>query len=241
LHGFEALARWVAPDQLPVAPADRWLPLAEQSELIIAVDRHVLRAAVEQLARWRELFGGDRLTMAVNMSGRTLHQPGIEDEILEQLGQAGVPCDRLVVEITEGVPIQDDEVGTRLQRLRARGVRIALDDFGTGWSSLSYLRRFPVDMLKLDRSFTRELGDGADATAIPAAVVQLAAALQLDVVAEGVETQPQRAALLHLGFERAQGFLYSPALPGTDLDPWVLRACLDASTPAMLSSRATAL
>jgi diguanylate cyclase len=240
LQGFEALARWVAPDRLPAAPADQWLPLAEQSDLIVAVDRHVMRAAVQQLARWRDLFAADELTMAVNMSGRTLHQPGIEDEVLEQLRQAGVPCDRLVVEITEGIPIQDDEVGIRLQRLRARGVRIALDDFGTGWSSLSYLRRFPVDVLKLDRSFTRELGDAADATAIPAAVVQLAAALHLAVVAEGVETQHQRAALLHLGFDSAQGFLYSPARPGAELDSCVLRACLDVDAPAELSSRAPA-
>ena len=128
--------------------------------------------------------------MAINVSARTLHRPGMEDEILDQLRQAGLPCDRLVVEVTEGVQIQDDEVGLRLQRLRAHGVRVALDDFGTGWSSLSYLRRFPVDILKLDRSFTSELGEGADATAIPAAVVQLAAALGLDTVAEGVETRP---------------------------------------------------
>ena len=169
--------------------------------------------------------------MAINVSGRTLHRPGMEDEILDQLRQAAVPCHRLVVEVTEGVQIQDDEVGLRLQRLRAHGVRVALDDFGTGWSSLSYLRRFPVDILKLDRSFTKELCKGADATAIPAAVVQLAGALGLDIVAEGVETQPQRAALLHLGFKLSQGYLYSAALPGTDLDQCVLRAARDVTRP----------
>ena len=230
LHGFEALARWVTPDQV-VTSADQWLPLAEQSDLIVAVDRQVLRAAVQQLARWRELFGADELTMAINVSARTLHRPGMEDEILDQLGQAGLPCDRLVVEITEGVQIQDDEVGLRLQRLRAHGVRVALDDFGTGWSSLSYLRRFPVDILKLDRSFTSELGEGADASAIPAAVVQLAAALGLDTVAEGVETQPQRAALLHLGFKLSQGYLYSAARPGTDLNHYVRQAAGNATKP----------
>ena len=151
--------------------------------------------------------------MAINLSGRTLHLPGIEDEILDQLRQAAVPCHRLVVEVTEGVQIQDDEVGIRLQRLRAHGVRVALDDFGTGWSSLSYLRRFPVDILKLDRSFTNELGSSADATAIPAAVVQLAAALGLDIVAEGVETQPQRAALLHLGFNSHRDTSTPPHYP----------------------------
>ena len=230
LRGFEALARWVTPDRV-VTSADQWLPLAEQSDLIIAVDRHVMRAAVQQLARWRNLFGADELTMAINLSGRTLHRPGIEDEILDQLRRAAVPCHRLVVEVTEGVQIQDDEVGIRLQRLRAHGVRVALDDFGTGWSSLSYLRRFPVDILKLDRSFTKELGKSADATAIPAAVVQLAGALGLDIVAEGVETQPQRAGLLHLGFNLAQGYLYSAALPGADLDQCVLRAARDVTQP----------
>jgi EAL domain-containing protein (putative c-di-GMP-specific phosphodiesterase class I) len=122
-------------------------------------------------------------------------------------------------------------VGTRLQRLRAHGVRVALDDFGTGWSSLSYLRRFPVDILKLDRSFTQELGTGVDATAIPAAVVQLASALGLEVVAEGVETQLQRAALLHLGFTLSQGYLYSAAQPGADLDRCVLQAARELTGP----------
>jgi diguanylate cyclase (GGDEF)-like protein len=234
LHGFEALARWVTSDPVPVATADQWLPLAEESDLIIAVDLGVMRAAVEQLARWRGLSGADHLSMAVNLSGRTLHQPGIEDEILDRLREAGVPCHRLVVEVTEGVQIQDDEVSIRLQRLRAQGVRIALDDFGTGWSSLSYLRRFPVDILKLDRSFTHELGDGADAAAIPAAVVQLAGALGLGLVAEGVETERQRAALLHVGFHLAQGYLYSAAAPGPDLDHWVLRAAQDPRTPSHL-------
>lgn len=235
LHGFEALARWVAPDQVPVASADRWLPLAEESDLIMAIDQQVMHAAVGQLARWRDLFGADDLTMAVNVSGRTLQRPGIADEILHELRETGVPYDRLIVEVTEGVQIQDDEVGIRLQHLRAHGVRIALDDFGTGWSSLSYLRRFPVDILKLDRSFTAELGEGAHATAIPAAVVQLAAALQLDVVAEGVENQLQRGALIDLGFSLSQGYLYSAAVPSADLDQDVLRSSRQVTKPALTS------
>jgi diguanylate cyclase len=239
LHGLEALARWVAPDQVPVVPADQWLPLAEQSDLIITLDRQMVRAAIAQLASWRQVFEADELTMAVNLSGRTLHRPGIEDEILDQLAESGVPCHRLIVEVTEGVQIQDDEVAIRLQCLRAHGVRIALDDFGTGWSSLSYLARFPVDILKLDRSFTSGLGEGADAMAIPAAVVQLAAALGLDVVAEGVENQLQRAALINLGFTLAQGFLYSAALPGAELDQCALRASAGIATPAMMAAETT--
>lgn len=235
LHGFEALARWVAPDQVPVSSADGWLPLAEESDLIVAVDQQVMHAAVRQLARWRDLFGADDLTMAVNVSGRTLQRPDIADEILHELREAGVPYDRLIVEVTEGVQIQDDEVGVRLQHLRAHGVRIALDDFGTGWSSLSYLRRFPVDILKLDRSFTSELGEGAHTTAIPAAVVQLAAALKLDVVAEGVENQLQRAALIDLGFTLSQGYLYSAAVPSAELDQDVLHSSRQVTKPALTS------
>jgi diguanylate cyclase (GGDEF)-like protein len=223
LEGFEALARWVAADGT-MTPPDEWLPLAEATDLIVEVDRQMMCAAVGRLARWREQYGAVDLTMAVNLSGRTLHVTGIEDEILDVLLDAGVPYDRLVVEVTEGVQIQDDEVGARLQRLRARGVRIALDDFGTGWSSLSYLRRFPVDLLKLDRSFTHEVGESADTAAIPAAVVQLAGALGLGIVAEGVETMAQRAALLGLGFRLCQGYLYSPARPAEDLDQWVIQA-----------------
>jgi diguanylate cyclase (GGDEF)-like protein len=217
LRGFEALARWMPDGQQPV-PSGRWLPLAEDSDLITSVDRVVLRAALDQLGEWRRRYGATDLHMAVNLSGRTLRQPGIEDEILEAVRSAGVPPGRLFLEITEGVQIEDDDVGVRLQRLRSHGIRIALDDFGTGWSSLTYLRRFPVDRLKLDRSVTGELGEAPDACAIPAAVVQLAAALSLDVVAEGVETPGQRDALIALGFTLSQGYLFAPALPAADLD-----------------------
>ncbi|QWZ09871.1 EAL domain-containing protein [Nocardioides panacis] len=210
LHGFEALARWMPDGQQPV-PSGRWLPLAEDSDLITVVDRAVLRAALDQLGDWRRRYGAAGLHLAVNLSGRTLRQPGIEDEILEEVRIAGVPSGSLVLEITEGVQIEDDDVGVRLQRLRSHGIRIALDDFGTGWSSLTYLRRFPVDRLKLDRSFTSELGEAPDAGAIPAAVVQLAAALSLDVVAEGVETRGQRDALIALGFHAVPGL---PLLAG---------------------------
>jgi EAL domain-containing protein (putative c-di-GMP-specific phosphodiesterase class I) len=141
-----------------------------------------------------------------------------------------VPSGSLVLEITEGVQIEDDDVGVRLQRLRSHGIRIALDDFGTGWSSLTYLRRFPVDRLKLDRSFTSELGETPDASAIPAAVVQLAVALSLDVVAEGVETLGQRDALIALGFTLCQGYLFSPALPPADLDERVARSATSTVT-----------
>jgi EAL domain-containing protein (putative c-di-GMP-specific phosphodiesterase class I) len=125
--------------------------------------------------------------------------------------------------VTEGVLIDDPAVGERLQRLRAAGVRIALDDFGTGWSSLAYLRRFPVDVLKLDRSFVAGLGSGGSGEAVPAAVVQLAATLGLEVVAEGVETQVQAECLRQLGSMTVQGYLYGAAAPALHLQPVVAR------------------
>jgi diguanylate cyclase (GGDEF)-like protein len=220
LAGFEALARWIPPGREPVRP-DAWLPLAEESGLVVAVDRAVMEAAIAQLARWTERCDLPGLHVAINLSGRTLQREGIEDDVLMTLLQARLSPERLVVEVTEGVLIEDEEVSPRLQRLRAAGVRIALDDFGTGWSSLGYLRRFPVDQLKLDRSFTSELGAEEDADAIPAAVIQLAGALGLDVVAEGVETEVQRERLVQLGFGVAQGFLFAPARPAEVLDGWL--------------------
>jgi EAL domain-containing protein (putative c-di-GMP-specific phosphodiesterase class I) len=132
------------------------------------------------------------------------------------------------------VLLHDNRVSSRLQRMRAAGVRIALDDFGTGWSSLAYLRRYPVDQLKLDRSFTNELGTTSSAHAIPAAVIQLATAMSLDVVAEGVETSQQQAHLVQLGFDAAQGYLFAPPLPADDVEAFLterraLEPAVDAS------------
>jgi diguanylate cyclase (GGDEF)-like protein len=223
--GFEALARWSARGRDAVPPPT-WMPLAEETGLIVDVDRAVMHRAIEQLGAWRREHGANDLTLAVNLSGRTIQESGIEAEILGCLAEAGVPAHRLVVEITEGVLIEGEEVGRRLQVLRAAGVRIALDDFGTGWSSLSYLRRFPVDQLKLDGTFTAELGvDEIDLSseAVPAAVMQLARSLSLTVVAEGVETLEQRDHLARMGFAAGQGFLFGVAAPANLLGP-VVRA-----------------
>ncbi len=216
LRGFEALARWTT-DGASMVPSLNWLALAEESGLIVDVDRLVLRAAVGQLAAWRREVPGNTLHMAVNFSGRTLQQPGIEDEVLAVLVGAAVSAALLTVEVTEGVLIDDEEVGLRLRRLRAAGVVIGLDDFGTGWSSLNYLRRFPVDHLKLDRSFTEDLGRGPAADTIPAAIVQIARGLSLGLVAEGVETLDQRDRLVELGFRTGQGYLFGRAQRPADL------------------------
>jgi diguanylate cyclase (GGDEF)-like protein len=217
LRGFEALARWV-PGEAPSMPTAAWLPMAEETGLVVSVDRLVYRAAVTQLARWRARFGVDDLYLAINMSARTLQQSGEAEGLIRLLTNLKIPPSRIVVEVTEGILMDDARVSAQLQAMRVTGMRVALDDFGTGWSSLSYLQRFPVDQLKLDRSFTAGLGANPDGEAIPAAVLQLARALALDVVAEGVETLVQRDLLAGLGFLRAQGFLFGAAEPARRLD-----------------------
>jgi diguanylate cyclase (GGDEF)-like protein len=208
LMGFEALARWTRPGRDVEAPGD-WIGLAEQTGLVVPIDFAVLEGALRELARWRSLSpDAARLHLAVNASGRTLQEPGTAARVLALLARTGVPADCLVLEVTEGVLLEDEAVGRRLQHLRAEGVRIALDDFGTGWSSLSYLSRFPVDVLKLDRSFTATLHRGRGGEAVPAAVVQLARALDLQVVAEGIETVEQAERLRTLGAQLGQGFLH---------------------------------
>ena len=216
LTGFEALARWERPGRAP-QPPDGWMATAEQTGVVVAMDLQVLRSAARQLVRWTlELPGAGGLELAVNASGRSLHEPDITRRVLEVLEQEGLAPSRLVLEVTERV-LLDEPVGARLQELRAAGVRIALDDFGTGWSSLAYLQRFPVDLLKIDRSFVTGLGAAGTAEALPAAILQLAAALELDVVAEGVETHAEALVLQRLGCRSAQGFLFAGPAPAAQL------------------------
>jgi diguanylate cyclase (GGDEF)-like protein len=208
LVGFEALARWMRPGREVEAPGD-WIGLAEQTGLVVPIDFAVLEGALRELAHWRSMTpDAEHLHLAVNASGRTLQEPGTAARVLALLARTRVPAEALVLEVTEGVLLEDEAVGRRLQHLRAEGVRIALDDFGTGWSSLSYLSRFPVDVLKLDRSFTATLHRGRGGEAVPAAVVQLARALDLQVVAEGIETPEQAERLRTLGAQLGQGYLH---------------------------------
>jgi diguanylate cyclase (GGDEF)-like protein len=230
LVGVEALARWVRPGLPPLPPAS-WMPAAEETGLVVDVDALVLRAAARQLVTWSDTVpGASRLDLAVNTSGRTLREPDVAQRILTILREEGLDPRRVVVEVTEGVLI-DEAVGARLQRLREAGVRIALDDFGTGWSSLTYLRRFPVDVLKLDRSFVATVADGEGGRAVPAAVLQLAAALRLEVVAEGIETPEQAAALRELGCTTAQGYLLGRPAAAAELADPVRQGRVDGGPP----------
>jgi EAL domain-containing protein (putative c-di-GMP-specific phosphodiesterase class I) len=220
--GFEALLRWTSPTLGPIGP-DRFVPVAEASGLIVPIGRWVLGEAARTAARWQQEHG-DQLTMAVNVSARQLADGSFLDDVRHVLTGSGVAPGTLVLEITETALVTDAAtVGARLAELRTMGVRIALDDFGTGYSSLSWLRTFPVDVLKIDRSFIQLLsGSGQDA-AIVSGLVQLAHSLDLEVVAEGVEVAEQRDRLRAERCDLAQGYLFARPLPPAEAEAYLAR------------------
>jgi diguanylate cyclase (GGDEF)-like protein len=222
--GFEALVRWQHPTRGLLGP-DHFIEIAEETGLILPLGAWVLQEACRQAKRFQVLDGPwSPLTMSINLSAAQLAQPDLADMLGAALHDAGLRPELVQLEMTEGI-LMDDAATTInvLQGLWEVGVRLAVDDFGTGYSSLAYLKRFPVDVLKIDRTFVRGLGDDPEDSAIVAAVVSLADALGLAVVAEGVETQRQRTHLLALGCERAQGYLFARPLDAGDaeaaLDP----------------------
>ncbi len=218
--GSEALLRWDHPEQGLVGP-DRFVPVAEENGLIIPIGAWVLQEACEQLRTWQR--GSSRLgAVEINLSARQIDDPGIVDTVAQVLRDTGVTPAQLTLEITESALMRDARSALAvLCELKDLGVSLAIDDFGTGYSSLSYLRRFPLDVLKIDKSFVAELGtrdvEGRDAAEIVAAVVGLAHSLELQVIAEGVETERQLAEIRRLGCDFAQGYLYSRPVPAPEL------------------------
>jgi EAL domain-containing protein (putative c-di-GMP-specific phosphodiesterase class I) len=207
--GAEALVRWQHPERGLVAP-DSFIDLAEESGLIVPLGRWVLEAACRQLMEWRAAGQvSESFKIAVNLSPPQLAQPDLVQQVADALERTGAPAERIFLEITESVLMAETSVDAMVA-LRALGVRLSIDDFGTGYSSLGYLRRFPVDTVKVDRSFVDGLGTESEDSAIVAAVVSLGHALGLTVVAEGVETERQLAELRALGCDRAQGFWFAP-------------------------------
>ena len=212
LHGVEALVRWDHPRYGSMLP-QQFIPLAEETGLIVDLGGWVLRRACWQLRQWRELHPTVPLTMAVNVSSRQLHELDIVQETVRALQESGVDPGAVVLEITESVLMQQTgSAQARLQQLKALGVGIAIDDFGTGYSSLSYLQRFPIDILKLARPFVEEIAGGDDRAALPRAILGLGQALRLRTVAEGVERPDQCAALAALGCDLGQGYYFSVPL-----------------------------
>jgi len=213
--GVEALIRWRHP-QLGLLAPDKFVPLAEETGLIVPIGYWTLRRVCERVCRWQEQ--GLQLTVAVNLSAIQFHQPELVKELAAILWSTGAPAQALELEITETMVMRDPERAVAVMtELRAMGVRLSIDDFGTGHSSLGYLKRFPIDRLKVDRSFVRDLPHNGDDVAITRAVIALAHSLKMTVVAEGVEHQQQFDLLREQGCDEFQGFYCRPPLPEAEL------------------------
>ncbi|WP_422010044.1 putative bifunctional diguanylate cyclase/phosphodiesterase [Roseateles sp.] len=208
--GAEALIRWRDPQRGDISPAE-FIPLAEESGFVIAIGEWVLREAVAQAAHW--LSRGLRMPVAVNVSALQFHQAGFVEAVAGTLRDAMLPASMLELELTEGVLLGDaDEALRRMRSLASLGVTLSIDDFGTGYSSLAYLKRFPIQRLKIDRSFVQGLPGDASDVGIANAIVQMGRALGLQVIAEGVETEAQRDFLAQSGCHEFQGYLFAPPL-----------------------------
>ncbi len=218
--GVEALIRWQHPERGIVSPAV-FIPTAEEIGLIIEIGEWVLNEACRRLAEWHQC-SHPGLMMAVNLSAHQFTHPNLVHSVRAALQRHGVPPSTLELEITESVAMSDvSEVLARLQELKKIGVMVSIDDFGTGYSSLAYLRRFPVDKLKIDQSFVRDMTESAEATSIVRAVVALGHGLGLNVIAEGVETPEQQAALKELGCDEIQGYLLSRPIAFPAMTEWL--------------------
>ena len=214
--GAEALVRWDHPERGVVSPGE-FIPVAEQSGLILPIGRWMLTEACAEGARLGELDGRPS-RISVNVSARQFADPSLVADVESALSDSGLAPERLQLELTESILIHDLDAGVELvRRLKDLGVSVALDDFGKGYSSLSYLKALPIDVIKIDRSFVSGLPDCREDLAIVSAVISFAGALGMDVLAEGVETQAHVDALLELGCEHAQGFLFYKPLDVEDL------------------------
>lgn len=212
VRSAEALIRWRHPTRGNVAPGV-FIPLAEETGLIVPIGEWVLRAACRQLREWIDQ-GMPPVRVAINLSAKQFRQANLPEVVKAALEESNLQPGYLELELTESAVMHDAEKSAEmLQTLSTMGVHISIDDFGTGYSSLSYLRRFPLDKLKIDRSFIRDLMQNPDDVSIVRAIISLAHSLRLRVVAEGVETADQLEFLRNLGCDQYQGFYYSPAVP----------------------------
>jgi diguanylate cyclase (GGDEF)-like protein/PAS domain S-box-containing protein len=238
--GVEALVRWRHPRRGLLAPAD-FIHIAEETGLVVPLGSWVLNSALADLARWRVKSGTvTDVTMSINVSAHQLRDPGFLDMLIGALTRWDVPANSLVLEITETALLADDaRVSADLAALRALGLRIAIDDFGTGYSSLDYLRRHAIDVLKIDRSFITGIETSGRQAALVGAIVHLAQALDVRVVAEGVETPGQRDALLRAGGGLGQGYLFSAPVSANKIVPWLLARAPAAPRPPQANADLT--
>jgi diguanylate cyclase (GGDEF)-like protein len=213
LTGAEALVRWQHPQRGLVAP-DEFIPLAEETGLILPLGRWVLETACRQLSEWAEHPKGENLKLSVNISPRQFQHPGFVDQVLEVLRATGANPARLTLELTENVLISGvGDASEKMARLRAAGIGLALDDFGTGYSSLQLLKSLPLNVVKIDRTFVRNMLTNENDAAVITMILELAKTLSLEVVAEGIETLAQWNFLLRLGCQYGQGYYFSQTLP----------------------------
>jgi EAL domain-containing protein (putative c-di-GMP-specific phosphodiesterase class I) len=218
----EALLRWNNPRYGLLSP-DTFIPIAEETGLIIPIGEWVLQTACAQNHVWQQL-GFDPIPVSVNVSGRQLRQQGVVARFLEILREAGLPPQYLELELTESVADGDPDETVRLfGELKSNGINLSIDDFGTGYSSLSYLKRFPIERLKIDRSFVKDLGTDPDDSAIVKAIVEVAHSLKVKVVAEGVETKEQLEMLRAYGCDAWQGFSYSKPVDAEEFTSFLLQ------------------
>ena len=221
LAGFEVLLRWRHPEHGVVSP-EEFVPIAEETGLIAPIGEWIVKTAVGQLAAWRAA-GVPEVPVAVNLSARQFMQSDIVAIVSEQLAAAQLPPELLELELTESVSMADPGRSmVIMHKLKSLGVALSIDDFGTGYSSFSYLRRLPIDKLKIDKSFVQDIEHSADSRTIVHAIAAMAHRLNLGVVAEGVETAAQAAALLDAGCDQAQGFLYARPLGPEDAAAFIV-------------------
>jgi EAL domain-containing protein (putative c-di-GMP-specific phosphodiesterase class I) len=214
--GAEALVRWQHPERGLVSPAE-FIPLAEETGLIVSIDDWVLQTACQQAKDWHT--AGLSLSVAVNMSGLQFNESGLIERVLKILETTGLNPSSLELELTESALVQNPQAAiATLKELKALGIQLSLDDFGTGYSSLSYLQQFPFDTLKIDRSFVSDLTQNSKNAAIVIAIIQLAHSLNLKVIAEGVETAEQHEFLRQYQCDVIQGYWFSPPLTAVALE-----------------------
>ena len=222
VEGFEALIRWIHPERGMVSPAD-FIPVAEESGLIIPMGKWVIKTACQQLQAWRQA-GAGQITMAVNLSCHQFADHQLLEAVEQIFEETGVEPELVEFELTESVLMQDAETAMKvLNEMKQMGLKLSVDDFGTGYSSMSYLKHFPLDVIKIDRSFVMDIPQNEQDMTITTAIISLARALDLGVVAEGVETIEQLEFLRSCDCDQIQGFLFSPPVPAEKAEPMIYK------------------
>lgn len=221
IKGFEALVRWPHPSRGLISPSD-FIPLAETTGLIVPITRQLLRDACSQIKQWQETTG-ELYEVSVNLSGRHFEHPNLVEQVRDVVRETGITPSCLKLEITESAVMENAETAIAiLKQIRETGIRVSIDDFGTGYSSLSYLHRFPIDTLKIDRSFVNTMEEGSENGEIVRIILALARALKLDVIAEGIESIHEFHQLRILGCEYGQGYMFSRPLQAKDIERIIL-------------------